>query len=64
MRDLECQQCRGHGWHEATLRDLAGRQGHSCGIPAIVPCMHPACRNGKVTPESMEEYYVKVCGLP
>ena len=60
---MECQQCKGKGYHETILRDLSGRQSHNCGIYAIVPCSHPACQKGKITPESLARYYDVVCGL-
>jgi len=51
MKDNQCQKCKGKGWYETVLRDLAGRQPHGLGIPAIVPCDIPGCRDGIVNRE-------------
>jgi hypothetical protein len=54
-----CQKCKGKGYYEDILKDLAGREPHSCGIHhAAIPCN--LCDNGKVSPIESEAYYERV----
>ena len=42
---------QGRGHYLLTMKDLAGRENHSCGITQIVPCDFPGCHNGIVDVE-------------
>jgi transcription elongation factor Elf1 len=43
-----CPKCNGKTYYRTILKDRAGKQNHSCGISAIVPCDFPSCKNGKI----------------
>lgn len=56
-----CPQCKGKGYHGATLKDRAGRNPHGLGnYHAAVPCDFPGCHNGVVDREENYKQYKSV----
>ena len=50
-----CQQCRGIGAYETTLKDRGGRLPHGLGVEHWVPC--DLCNDGYV---DLADYYARI----
>jgi hypothetical protein len=53
IKQKQCQQCKGNGYHQADLKNLGTKTIES----HIVPCDNPTCKNGVVNQELTKIYY-------